>query len=287
MPLAALLALSMTQQDVPFHNENLNTMVQQSAVLLNNKLYEMNRQDLQGMTAAVDPGVCLVGGILKPGQVLSFRKPAPGSDYHYLIASANHKGAKITFRIKNAAGEIVRGASANDSDCTIITTVRESQGKSDGMWSYEVVNTASQTAPIFVSVLCTRSGSKGLKYDISSLYKCIENLSNGVKDLKAENYGFTSGLPVVAAGLVGPDQRMVMGPYSMTSETAVVAAPDAAGKKVNLYLTNAEGDIYKDAEDQSSSSPYAILSGQSRVHVRLLNTDSKTGFVSYAIMKPL
>lgn len=287
MPLASLLALMISGQNIPYRNENLDTMVQQSAVLLYNKIAEMNSQDLQNMTASVDPGVCLVGGILKPGETLSLRKPPSGNDYHYLIAAANHKGARIAFRIKDADGNVVRSPSSSDADHSILTTVRESQAKYNGTWTYDVVNMAKSGEPIFASVLCTRSGSKGIKFNSSDLYGCLVNLSKGVMELKAENYGFTTGLPVVAAMFTKPDEKLVMGPYDMTTETAVVGASDASNKKLNLYLTNVDGDIYEEADDQGTASPYAILSGQKGVRIRLLNTDNRSGFLSYAVMKPL
>lgn len=287
MPLAPFLALAFASQDTPYRNENLDTMVQQSAVLLYNKIAEMNSQDLQSMTASVDTGLCLVGGILKPGEFFSLRRPPSGSDYHYLIAAANHKGATIAFRIKDADGKVVRTASSNDADYSVFTTVRESQGRTNGIWSYDVVNTAKTGAPIFASVLCTRSGNQGIKFNPSSLYECLVNLSKGVGELKAENYGFKTGMPVIAAIHAKPNERLVMGPYDMSTETAVLGATDSQDKKLNLYLTNIDGDIYEDAEDQGTASPYAILSGKTGVRIRLLNTDSRSGFISYAVMKPL
>lgn len=284
MLCATALLLASLGQTQPYVAAKLNVMVEQSGVILHNLILDMNKQDLTNMTARMENGYSFVGGVLRPGESLSMTQRGPGSDYHNLIAAASNVNAQIAFRIRDAKGKIVRDVRSEDAGGRIYSSARESHD-STANWTYEVVNTAKSGDPIFATMLLTRSGDKGTAFTAGDFYKSVANLAKQVKEMSDENWGVMTGRVSLVGGYIAAGTNLTMGPYGMQDSTFVVTASDGRTDNARLYLLKPSSDAVLAEDTDSGTEPFAGLSGQSGVNIKLQNASTKGSIMCYAVMK--
>ena len=259
-------------------------MVEQSAVITHNLVLEMNKQDLTNMTSRLEPGGCVVAGVIRPGQALTMFRTGPGDDYHYLIAGGSNTNAKLAFRIRHENGSVVKEAKASEAGDRIYTTARETHN-STAKWNYEVVNTATSGDPVVATMMLTRSGTKGLTYKIGDLYKAFVSLSKQVKDMTDENWGMFPGQAAITGTLVAPGTALTMGPYNMQQHTFVLVGSDDQNKSWDLFLMKPNSETVFESDTDTKDEPFADLQGQSAVNIRVKNSGEKASFMAYAVMR--
>ncbi len=259
-------------------------MVEQSAVILHNLVLEMNKQDLTNMTARLDSGGAMMGGVVRPGQSLAMLRLGPGDDYHYLMAAGSNTNARIAFRVKDASGKVVREARTEDASDRIYTTVRESH-RSAANWTYEAVNMAKSGDPIVVTMMVTRSGSKGQPLIVGDFYKAMVALSTQVKGMTDENWGLMPGQSSVVGGVVAARSDLTMGPFNMAQDTFVLASSDGKCSDWELFLLRASNGAVLEKDTDTGDQPFGLVSGQNALNIKLQNTSESNSFGCYVVMR--
>lgn len=266
-------------------------MIDQSGVLLNNRLLGMQETDVANMVVRIESGGALMGALLRPGQSLSMVRAGPGDDTHNLIAAGSRGDARLAFRVKNAAGEVVREAgrhpvndSAQGAGDTIYSAIHESKGSTRN-WTYEVVNLDRTGEPVYVTLLLTRTDSGGTSFVVSDMTDAIQDLAKQVQEMGKDDWGVMPGQVSLVGGMVAAGSSMGVGPFNMLRDTFVQASSDKKSSDWELSFLRAASGAVVAKDTDSRRRPYALVSGHRDVNILLKNAGKANSFGCYALMR--